>query len=245
MCGRRQLGRHSACRPARSRPVSEAAAAARQPLLTMLHACGARRPPSRTIAVAPANAAGGRGPRWPPPGGSAARRPRRQPAPPACGGCLGLRPAPLSRSLLSPPPPLLPAPAGVGIYGTKAGMMQFYKDGASLPATVIALEGGNVVTQVKTAEKDGYTAVQVRAGSSAMGGAAGSSSAARRAAAQQRSAAGGPHARPRRAGPSVGQGGMQQRRPAPAAAPAARHLRRRSCCPARRRRSAGGLQDGA
>ncbi|KAI7836269.1 hypothetical protein COHA_009859 [Chlorella ohadii] len=51
--------------------------------------------------------------------------------------------------------------AGVGIYGTKAGMMQFYKDGAALPATVIALEAGNIVTQVKTTEKDGYAAVQV------------------------------------------------------------------------------------
>ncbi|EFN51504.1 hypothetical protein CHLNCDRAFT_48352 [Chlorella variabilis] len=51
--------------------------------------------------------------------------------------------------------------AGVGVWGTKAGMMQFFKDGASLPATVIALEGGNIVTHVKTAEKDGYTAVQV------------------------------------------------------------------------------------
>lgn len=39
--------------------------------------------------------------------------------------------------------------------------LQFFKDGASLPATVIALEGGNIVTHVKTAEKDGYTAVQV------------------------------------------------------------------------------------
>ncbi|KAL4446359.1 hypothetical protein ABPG77_003166 [Micractinium sp. CCAP 211/92] len=51
--------------------------------------------------------------------------------------------------------------AGVGVFGTKAGMMQFYKNGAALPATVIALEGGNIVTQVKSAEKDGYTAVQV------------------------------------------------------------------------------------
>lgn len=32
-----------------------------------------------------------------------------------------------------------------------------------MPATVIALESGNIVTQVKTAEKDGYTAVQVGA----------------------------------------------------------------------------------
>jgi ribosomal protein L3 len=41
---------------------------------------------------------------------------------------------------------------------------QFYKDGLSLPATVIAVEAGNIVTQVKTADKDGYAAVQVRAG---------------------------------------------------------------------------------
>lgn len=42
-------------------------------------------------------------------------------------------------------------------------LLQFYKNGAALPATVIALEGGNIVTQVKSAEKDGYTAVQVGA----------------------------------------------------------------------------------
>lgn len=34
----------------------------------------------------------------------------------------------------------------------------------TLPATVIALEAGNIVTQVKTVEKDGYAAVQVGAG---------------------------------------------------------------------------------
>lgn len=39
--------------------------------------------------------------------------------------------------------------------------VQFFKNGAALPATVIALEEGNIVTQVKTADKDGYTAVQV------------------------------------------------------------------------------------
>lgn len=50
---------------------------------------------------------------------------------------------------------------GVGLFGTKAGMTSFYKNGLSLPATVIALEDGNMVTQVKTAEKDGYNAVQV------------------------------------------------------------------------------------
>lgn len=51
--------------------------------------------------------------------------------------------------------------AGVGIFGTKAGMTTLYKDGLAVPATVIALEEGNVVTQVKTGETDGYAAVQV------------------------------------------------------------------------------------
>jgi len=40
-------------------------------------------------------------------------------------------------------------------------MTTLYKDGLAYPATVIALEEGNVVTQVKTVEKDGYNAVQV------------------------------------------------------------------------------------
>lgn len=51
--------------------------------------------------------------------------------------------------------------AGVGIFGTKAGMTTLYKDGTALPATVIALEEGNIVTQVKTEETHGYSAVQV------------------------------------------------------------------------------------
>ncbi|GAB4817009.1 hypothetical protein N2152v2_004055 [Parachlorella kessleri] len=52
--------------------------------------------------------------------------------------------------------------AGVGIFGTKAGMTQiFTAEGLAVPATVIALEDGNIVTQVKTAERDGYNAVQV------------------------------------------------------------------------------------
>lgn len=37
----------------------------------------------------------------------------------------------------------------------------FTADGLAVPATVIALEEGNVVTCVKTVEKDGYAAVQV------------------------------------------------------------------------------------
>jgi large subunit ribosomal protein L3 len=50
----------------------------------------------------------------------------------------------------------------VGIYGTKAGMMTYFtEDGLAVPATVIALEEGNVVTMVKTAETDGYDAVQI------------------------------------------------------------------------------------
>jgi hypothetical protein len=54
------------------------------------------------------------------------------------------------------------AEAGIGIYGTKAGMTQIYKEnGDCLPATVIAIDEGNIVTQVKTPETDGYGAVQV------------------------------------------------------------------------------------
>lgn len=53
------------------------------------------------------------------------------------------------------------APA-VGIFGTKAGMMSYFtSDGLCVPATVIALEEGNIVTAVKTEETDGYNAVQV------------------------------------------------------------------------------------
>lgn len=51
---------------------------------------------------------------------------------------------------------------GVGLMGRKAGMTQvFTEDGRAVPATVIAVGGGNVVTGVRTPEKDGYTAVQV------------------------------------------------------------------------------------
>jgi large subunit ribosomal protein L3 len=51
---------------------------------------------------------------------------------------------------------------GVGLMGTKAGMMSYFTaDGLCLPATVIALEAGNIVTAVKTTETDGYNAVQV------------------------------------------------------------------------------------
>eukprot|EP00197_Chlamydomonas_leiostraca_P016214 CAMPEP_0202862896 /NCGR_PEP_ID=MMETSP1391-20130828/3760_1 /ASSEMBLY_ACC=CAM_ASM_000867 /TAXON_ID=1034604 /ORGANISM="Chlamydomonas leiostraca, Strain SAG 11-49" /LENGTH=253 /DNA_ID=CAMNT_0049542485 /DNA_START=67 /DNA_END=828 /DNA_ORIENTATION=+ len=52
--------------------------------------------------------------------------------------------------------------AGVGLFGTKAGMMSYFtEDGLCVPATVLALEEGNIVTMVKTDETDGYNAVQV------------------------------------------------------------------------------------
>lgn len=51
--------------------------------------------------------------------------------------------------------------AGVGIFGTKAGMTGLYRDGRFVPATIIAVEPGNIVTQLKTEAKHGYNAVQV------------------------------------------------------------------------------------
>nr|Q7XYP4.1 RecName: Full=Large ribosomal subunit protein uL3c; AltName: Full=50S ribosomal protein L3, chloroplastic; Flags: Precursor [Bigelowiella natans]AAP79150.1 ribosomal protein rpL3 [Bigelowiella natans] len=53
-------------------------------------------------------------------------------------------------------------PIKMGLMGTKAGMTTYYDDeGIAHPVTVIALEAGNVVTQVKTKETDGYDAVQL------------------------------------------------------------------------------------
>lgn len=54
---------------------------------------------------------------------------------------------------------------GVGLFGTKAGMTQIFVDEglSALPATVIALEPGNIVAQVKTRDTDGYNSVQVSA----------------------------------------------------------------------------------
>ena len=50
-----------------------------------------------------------------------------------------------------------------GILGTKVGMTQvFAKNGKLIPVTVIAVEP-NVVTQIKTVEKDGYDAIQLGA----------------------------------------------------------------------------------
>lgn len=53
----------------------------------------------------------------------------------------------------------------IGLVGTKSGMTRiFTEDGASVPVTVIEVEP-NRVTCVKTVESDGYSAVQVTAGS--------------------------------------------------------------------------------
>ena len=49
------------------------------------------------------------------------------------------------------------------IIGKKLGMSQIFKeDGTVIPVTVIEVEP-NVVTQIRTREKDGYEAVQVKA----------------------------------------------------------------------------------
>jgi len=52
----------------------------------------------------------------------------------------------------------------LGLVGRKVGMTRvFAEDGASIPVTVLELSA-NRVTQVKTVETDGYTAVQVSYG---------------------------------------------------------------------------------
>ena len=52
----------------------------------------------------------------------------------------------------------------IGLVGRKCGMTRiFTEDGNSIPVTVIEV-GPNRITQVKTAESDGYSAVQVTVG---------------------------------------------------------------------------------
>src|SRR6478672_11198926 len=52
----------------------------------------------------------------------------------------------------------------IGIVGRKCGMSRiFTDDGRSIPVTLIDASP-NRITQVKTVESDGYTAVQVTAG---------------------------------------------------------------------------------
>lgn len=53
----------------------------------------------------------------------------------------------------------------IGLVGRKCGMTRiFTEDGASIPVTVVEVQA-NKVTQVKTAEADGYAAIQVTKGS--------------------------------------------------------------------------------
>ncbi|KKW68551.1 50S ribosomal protein L3 [Lampropedia cohaerens] len=53
----------------------------------------------------------------------------------------------------------------LGLLGRKVGMMRlFTDDGASIPVTVVDVSN-NRVTQIKTQENDGYTALQVTYGS--------------------------------------------------------------------------------
>lgn len=52
--------------------------------------------------------------------------------------------------------------AGVGVMGTKLGMMTYFEpNGKVVPVTVVGFKEGNIVTQVKTEATDGYDAVQV------------------------------------------------------------------------------------
>lgn len=53
----------------------------------------------------------------------------------------------------------------IGVVGKKVGMTRiFNEEGVSIPVTVVEV-APNRVTQIKTAENDGYTAVQVTSGS--------------------------------------------------------------------------------
>merc|ERR1711904_567435 len=53
-------------------------------------------------------------------------------------------------------------PKQIGCMGTKAGMTTWHLQGGDvLPCTVVALEEGNVVSQVKSLARDGYDAVQI------------------------------------------------------------------------------------
>jgi large subunit ribosomal protein L3 len=53
----------------------------------------------------------------------------------------------------------------IGVVGRKAGMTRvFTEDGNSIPVSVIEV-GSNRITQIKTAETDGYQAIQITTGS--------------------------------------------------------------------------------
>ncbi|EOA27588.1 hypothetical protein CARUB_v10023727mg, partial [Capsella rubella] len=52
--------------------------------------------------------------------------------------------------------------AGIGVMGSKLGMMSFFEDdGTVVPVTVVGFREGNIVTQIKTLATDGYDAVQI------------------------------------------------------------------------------------
>merc|ERR1712232_1054062 len=52
--------------------------------------------------------------------------------------------------------------SGMGLIGTKAGMTTWhFPSGKAVPCTVIAIEEGNIVTQIKNHEVDGYNAIQI------------------------------------------------------------------------------------
>ncbi|XP_057498132.1 50S ribosomal protein L3, chloroplastic [Actinidia eriantha] len=60
------------------------------------------------------------------------------------------------------PPISMSMEAGIGIMGTKLGMMTYFEPtGIVVPVTVVGFREGNIVTQVKTEATDGYNAVQV------------------------------------------------------------------------------------
>ena len=49
----------------------------------------------------------------------------------------------------------------IGLIGRKVGMTQvFQDDGTMIPVSVVAIEP-NTVTRLRTAERDGYTAIQL------------------------------------------------------------------------------------
>ncbi|KAA8515746.1 hypothetical protein F0562_018643 [Nyssa sinensis] len=59
-------------------------------------------------------------------------------------------------------PILMSMEAGIGVMGTKLGMMSYFEPGGNVvPVTVVGFREGNIVTQVKTEATDGYDAVQV------------------------------------------------------------------------------------
>ncbi|XP_020583937.1 50S ribosomal protein L3, chloroplastic [Phalaenopsis equestris] len=58
--------------------------------------------------------------------------------------------------------PTMSMEAGIGVMGTKLGMMSYFEpEGTVVPVTVVGFREGNIVTQIKTTATEGYDAVQV------------------------------------------------------------------------------------